>query len=344
MIKVKREGKVLAPTSLDFENKSVFNPGVFQDGNTVHIIYRALNEKFNSCLGYARLKGPTKVVERWKKPFMSPRYVYEKKGVEDPRLTKIGNKIYMTYVAHDGKNAVIAYASGRKLAELKRGGIISPLIRYKKAGRLFSGSRLKDPYYFFASFYEIYAGKNVYIWEKDGVFFPEKIRGKFAMLHRILPDIQLARFEKFTELKNKDYWRDHIKKLSKHVVLEARYGFESRHIGAGAPPVKTDKGWLIIYHACQSFNNGRIYTAAAALLDLRDPRRVIARLPYPLFRPRIKNERCGHVHNVVFPTGTAIFDNRLYIYYGSADSFVSVASVNIDSLLKELLKYKNKHK
>jgi predicted GH43/DUF377 family glycosyl hydrolase len=342
MIKIKKEGIILGPTNFVFENKSVFNPGIFQDGQYVHIIYRAVNENYDSCLGYAKLDGPLNLLERYVQPFLSPKYAYEKKGMEDPRISKINDTYYLTYVAHDGKNALIAYYFGKNLFKLQRGGIISPKISYKKAGLLFKNCKLKDDYYFFESFYQQYAGKDVLVWEKDGIMFPEKINNKYALLHRILPDIQVAYFNSFKELKSKEFWVDYLNKLDKHVVLQGKHGFEARHIGGGCPPIKTRHGWLLIYHTAEEANEGRVYRAGCALLNLKDPTKVVARLPYPLLSPTEEYEKQGLVHNVVFPTGTAIFDDRLYIYYGSADTFISCASVKLDSLIKELLRYPNK--
>ncbi len=340
MLKIKKEGIVLKPTKLKFEAKSVFNPGISQDGKTVHMIYRAIDHKHRSCLGYARFDGPLKLVERWHKPFIYPKYKYEKAGIEDARIVKIKDTIYMTYVVHDGKNAMTAYAYGKNLFNLKRGGIISPRLSYKKVAKLFSYSKLKDDYYTFKSFYVDYIDKNVKVWDKDGFFFPEKIKRKFAFVHRILPDAQIAYTYNIDQLKTKEFWIDNIKKLSRYVILEPEFGWETRHVGGGCPPIKTKKGWLFIYHGVEPKNKGRIYHAGAALLDLKDPTRVIARLPKPLFSPTEDYEKRGHVHNVVFPTGTAIFGKRLYIYYGAADSYIAVASVNIDNLINELLKYK----
>jgi predicted GH43/DUF377 family glycosyl hydrolase len=342
MIKIKKEGVILRPTKSGFESRSVFNPGVYQEEDKVHILYRAMDRKFNSSFGYALLNGPTRVIKRCKRPLLRPKFNYEKKGIEDPRITKIGDTYYVIYVAHDGLNAVLAYMSGSNLLKLKRGGIISPRLSYRRASRLFNFAKLKDDYYFFASFYEKYAGKNVLIWEKDGMLFPQKFRGYFYLLHRILPDIQLVRFKNFKELKKIRFWQEYIKNLDKHVVMEGQHGWEARHIGGGAPPLKTKHGWLMIYHGVEPRNKGRIYCAGAALLDLKNPLKVIARLPYPLFSPEENNERYGLVHNVVFPTGTAVFKDRLYIYYGASDSYIAVASVNLDKLLKELMKYKNR--
>jgi predicted GH43/DUF377 family glycosyl hydrolase len=336
MIKVQRAGKILAPTNLSFETKAVLNPGIYQEGNNVHMVYRAVDNEGVSSLGYARLEGPVTVAVRWDKPFLYPKLKAEKCGIEDPRLTKIGDTIYMTYVVHDGKNAISAFSSGNDLFSLTRGHTISPKIPYKEAGKIFAFSKLKDDYYFFQSFYQEYGGKNVLIWHKDCILFPEKINNSFLMLHRILPDIQLLKFEDLSELKDKYFWVFNLMNLSKNVLLEGEHGFESRHVGGGCPPIKTEAGWLIIYHSAQEFNNKRVYYACAALLDLNDPLKVIARLPYPLISPQADYELTGSVNNVVFPTGTAQFGEDLYIYYGAADSYIAAASVNIKELIAEL--------
>ena len=99
----------------------------------------------------------------------------------------------------------------------------------------------------------------------------------------------------------------------------------------------------MIYHAVDDMNQGRTYRAGAALLDKKDPTKVIGHLHEPLFSPEEKWEKKGVVGNVVFPTGTALFGKRLYIYYGAADKYIAVASVNlrelVDTLIKEGKKY-----
>jgi len=225
---------------------------------------------------------------------------------------------------------------------MKRGGIISSGLRYDTLGKLFSYSKLKDKYYFFKSYYKDMVARNVKVWNKDAFLFPEKINGKYALIHRVLPDIQVIYFKDFKQLKDKQYWKNYFKSLSKYVVLENKHWFEARNVGGGCPPIKTKKGWLLIYHGVEPMNKGRVYHAGAALLDLHNPTKVIARLPYPLFSPTKDFEKRGHVHNVVFPTGTAEFKNLLYIYYGTSDKYTAVASVDKKELLKELLKHKIK--
>ncbi|MBU4217281.1 pesticidal protein Cry7Aa [Candidatus Parcubacteria bacterium] len=339
MLEVKKEGVILRPTNLEFENKSVFNPGILQEGNTVHMVYRAIDENNKSCLGYARLEGPMKVVERWTKPFMYPHFNYEKMGIEDPRLVKINDLVYMTYVVHDGKNAMTAYSSGKDLFHLKKGGIISPQLSYNRVGKLFGFSKLKDDYYTFKSYYTDYVGEDVTVWDKDGFFFPEKIKNKYVFMHRILPDTQIAPAKHIYFLKTKEYWERNIKQLSKFVVLEPEQGWENRHVGGGCPPIRTKYGWLLIYHGVGESNDGRIYSAGACILKIDNPTHVIARLPKPFMVPTKKYETNGTVSDVTFPTGTAIFDDRLYIYYGTADTNIAVASVNLDEFLEEIMKY-----
>ncbi len=337
MLKVKKLGIILKPTALPFENQAVLNPACWQEGDFVHLLYRAVNKNNESSIGYARLNGPLKIDSRWDKPVIEREYKYEKKGVEDPRVVKIGDTFYITYVAYDGKNALTALATSKRLIKFKKKGLISPNISYDKAEDVFRHSKLKDKYFFFESYHKDKLGKDVLLWEKDIFLFPEKINGRFAMLHRILPDIQIIYFNKFKEL-TLAYWKKHLKHLADHVVLENKHWFESRNIGGGAPPIKTKKGWLLIYHAVEELNGLKRYHAGAALLDLKNPQRVIGRLRNPLFSPDKVWEKTGETDNVVFPTGTAIFDNQLYIYYGAADKQIAVASVNLNSLLKELIK------
>ena len=309
MLEVRKLGPVLGPTENDFENFAVLNPGVWQDGNSVHLFYRAIDKNFKSCIGYARLNGPTEVAERWDKPIMRREYDYESKGVEDPDITKLGDTYYMTYVAHDGKNARTAYAVSKDLKNFEKKGIISAEISYHEAKKLFQKTRLKDAYTFFATYYEKQAGEDVMVWHKDFSFFPKKIGGKYALLHRILPDIQIAFFDNFKELSTKKFWRNHIKNLADYVVLENKHWFESRNMGGGCPPIETENGWLLIFHCVEEKNMGRIYHASAAILDKENPLKVIGRAHEPLFSPGREWEKRGLVSNVVFPTGTAQFGN-----------------------------------
>ena len=93
---------------------------------------------------------------------------------------------------------------------------------------------------------------------------------------------------------------------------------------------------MLIYHGVHDTVNGYVYAACVALLDLENPRKEISRLPYALFKPDMEWELKGEVNNVCFPTGCIVQDDRLYIYYGAADTRIAVAKVSMSELLAEL--------
>ena len=340
MALIKRHGIILRPTKQEFESKGVFNPACIREGRYVHMFYRAWDKNNRSTIGYCKLDGPLKVVERAKEPILFPEEDYER-NLEDPRIVFLNGTYYLTYIAYDGKNVRIAYATSKNLKKFEKKGIISPEITYDKAEDIFRACefKLKERYFLFESYFKDIVGKDVLLWDKDVFLFPKKINGKFAMVHRILPDIQLIYFRKFEDL-TLNYWKEYFKKLHNFVVLQSKYWYESRNLGGGCPPIETKKGWLLIYHAVDDMDKGKIYRVGAALLDKKDPTKVISHLREPLFSPEKTWERKGNVNNVVFPTGSAIFGKKLYIYYGAADKRIAVASINLNGLLKKLIKEK----
>lgn len=342
MLAVKKHGPILEPTDLDFEKTAVLNPAVWQDGQTVHLLYRAIDEDHVSRIGYARLDGPRAVAQRSISPIIVPEYDYEMRGVEDPRVVRIGDTFYMTYVAHDGKNAVTCYATSPDLLHWNKHGVISPKFTYHEAEKLMRDAHVKDAYFLFASYYEEAAGFDVRPWHKDFILFPRKIGGRFIMLQRILPDIQIVFFNDFADL-TEQFWSAYLQNLSQYVILENKHWFETRNIGGGCVPVETDEGWIMIFHTVEETNKGRTYHACAALLDKENPVRVLGRLHEPLFSPEEEWERSGFVSNVVFPTGAAQFGDSLYIYYGAADKRIAVAEVSITELIAEMLNPEKRH-
>ena len=339
MALINREGLILKPTGREFENEGVFNPACIRMGDTVHMFYRAVRKGNHSSIGYCKLDGPLKIVERAKKPILFPEYDYEKQGIEDPRVVFLEEIYYLTYMAYDGKNVLTAYATSKDLEKFEKLGSITHRISYAEATGLFSQSNMPNRYFCFDKYNknEGETGNDVLLWGKDTFLFPKKINGKFALIHRVLPEIQVIYFNDFSEL-TREFWMKHLARLSDYIVLDARYWFESGWIGGGCPPIETDKGWLFIYHAVEDTGKGRIYRAGAALLDRDNPCKVIGRLKNPLFSPEEEWEKKGVVNNVVFPTGTAVFDGRLYIYHGTADTCIGVVSLELEELLTELLK------
>jgi len=341
MIEVKKEGILLSRTDLSFESEGVLNPAAFREGNEVHMFYRAVQKGNFSSIGYCRLDGPLTVVERWEKPIMSPEFEYESHGVEDPRLVKIDDLYYMSYTAYDGTNALGALATSKDLLNFERQGIIVPKITYAEFVRLVeNGGRVKEGYYRDHNFYRLQTDPEKYLlWDKNVVFFPRRVNGKLMFLHRIRPGIQLVQVNELSELTH-EFWREYLLNLYDHIILEPVFEHEARYAGAGCPPIETEHGWLLIYHGAQEIEGKIIYSAcAAALMDIDNPHKIVARLPYALFSPQYQWELAGEVDNVVFPTGTALFGDTLYIYYGAADKRIACASVSLSDLLAELLKH-----
>ena len=334
MINVKSEGIILESSANEFDSQAVLNPACIEVAGITHMFYRAVRRGDRvSSIGYCQLEG-NKAVKRSDKPVLFPEHDYEKMGVEDPRIVFLDGIYYLFYTVYDGKNALFAYATGPDLIRFTKRGVISPRITYAEAAHLFGFSKAKmiERYFFFDSYIRDRQGDGLLLWEKDAFIFPKKINNRFALVHRVLPGIQVIYFDDFKQLTD-DYWRDYLKHLGDYVVLDPEYRFESRNIGGGCPPIETKDGWLLIYHAVEDLRRGRTYHAAAALLDLADPTKVIGRLKKPLFSPVEPWEKEGDVSNVVFPTGAVVKEGRLYLYYGAADKLIAAKSVDLEELV-----------
>jgi len=333
MIEVKKEGVILKCSDLDFENEAVLNPAVMQKGDKVHLFYRAVHKNNQSCIGYCRLDGPLTIEQKDNQPFLVPEFEYEQCGMEDPRMVKIDDLYYLTYVAFDGSNALGAMAISKDLKNFERQGIIVPKITYDDFDRFTQNNPALNKKHLNSN-----PGAKI-LSDKDFVFFPRRINGKLTFLHRIKPDIQIAAVNDLDEL-TASYWEDYFRNFGDHIFLEPKYKHEIEYTGAGCPPFETEDGWLIIYHGVKTIDSHYEYAACAALMDLNDPQKEIARLPYPLFKPELDYELTGDVDDVCFPTGTARFGDTLYIYYGAADELIACASVSLPALVQELMRYR----
>ena len=295
-----------------WESKAVFNCGAIFD-DKIHLLYRAVGEYQNyvSSIGYA-YSNDGYSFERQKGIAIPMTENYEKYGMEDPRITKIQNKIILTYVVltdYVTKQPKVSSALATT----------SDYINFKKLGILTD-----------------YIEEN-----KDVVFFPEKLNsssrddgGSFFSLHRPgkwvghaygtdRPSIWIGEGNSLNV----------ISKFS--LLMKPEQEWESLKIGVGPPPIKTSKGWVLIYHGV---DNNRIYRVGAALLDSEDPKKIIARTKKPIFEPTEVYERFGDVNNVVFPTGLAIIDRKIFMYYGAADKVCCLAVADTDHLIEYLLK------
>lgn len=345
MIHVKKEGVVIGPRALGFEVEGVLNPAIIAEGEVVHIFYRAVAKGNYSSIGYCKLYGPLVVAERYDTPVIFPQSDYESHGVEDARIVKIDDLYYLSYTAYDGVNALGALATSTDLKVFKKVGLITPAVSYKTFKRLAeSSSPLNERYtrYNKRESIKVKHNKEVFVWIKNVVFFPRRINGKLFFMIRIKPDIQLVSVFALEELTT-EFWDDYFLHLHEAVLMEPVHPHEISYIGAGCPPIETEQGWLMIYHGVHDTPIGYVYTTCAALLDLDDPSKEIARLPYPLFTPEHDYEIRGEVNNVCFATGTFLKEDLLYIYYGAADTKIACASVSLTGLIDELLLNKNNY-
>ena len=222
-------------------------------------------------------------------------------GVEDPRIIEMDGKYYMTYVSISNNEGVsTCLAVSKNVDSWTRNGII-------------------------------FREQN-----KDAVIFPEKIKGKYVALHRP---------EGFFKFSRPSIWISYSPDLvywgRERSILRPRHdSWDSRRIGGGAPPIKTKKGWLIIYHGVREEGEESVYCAGAVLLDLKNPEKIIARSPTnkPLFQPEEDYETRGFINRVVFPTGAVVSldEKSLLIYYGGADSITAVKQIDFDEIFKQM--------
>jgi predicted GH43/DUF377 family glycosyl hydrolase len=228
---------------------------------------------------------------------------FDRFSCEDARVTRLEGEYLITYTgltspAFTWKGYRPVLASSRDLTEVEKHNVIGPDIE-----------------------------------NKDVVIFPERINGKVVVLQRIGTDIQAIYYESTEHLKRgyqAEYWEWYLRHLGRHVVLRRKFRWEAMKIGAGPPPIKTELGWLLIYHGVDKRN---VYRAGVAILDADDPRRIIKRAPLPILSPLEDYERFGDIPNVVFPTGAVLRDGRLMLYYGAADRCCCLASCNLEELL-----------
>ena len=166
---------------------------------------------------------------------------------------------------------------------------------------------------------------------KDGVLFPEKINGCYARLDRPIGNNIGSIWISFSE--DMIHWGDH------QLVMTPHSGYwDSYRIGASAPPIKTEAGWLEIYHGMKMTRSGPIYKIGSVLFDLENPSRVIARCDEPILSPRETYERIGDVNNVVFACGAIVEANDdIKIYYGAADTCICVATGKLSHLIERTL-------
>jgi beta-1,4-mannooligosaccharide/beta-1,4-mannosyl-N-acetylglucosamine phosphorylase len=183
--------------------------------------------------------------------------------------------------------------------------------------------------YDFERFYQL---ENAFLpYNRNGVMFPRKINGKFALLSRPSDRGHTPWGDMFySESPDLCHWGHH------RFVMGAKDGWQSTKVGAGPIPIETTEGWLLIYHGVLTSCNGFVYSAGAALLDMDQPWKVMYRTAPYIISPQKLYECVGDVPNVVFP-GAALCDapsGRIAIYYGAADTVTCLAYTQVDELIE----------
>ena len=165
------------------------------------------------------------------------------------------------------------------------------------------------------------------------VLFPEKINGLYCRLDRPFSGQQGGVWVSYSP--DLIFWGRH-----RNIMESRRFHWDRGKIGPGAPPIKTEKGWLIIYHGTTPYCNGLVYRLGLALLDLEDPTRVLGRPPQYLLTPTEPYERVGDVPNVCFACAAIPSEDgeKVDIYYGGADTCRCLATARIDDLVEACLK------
>ena len=331
-VKLERSIKnpIISPRLYSWESKATFNPTAFVANDKVHLMYRAVGEDDVSVLGYASSFDGYNIHER-------PTYHAYKRadtnfqigepveyssgfgwygGCEDPRVTLIGDILYMLYTAFDGWGSVRIALTSIKLDDFK-----------KKKWNWEKPILISPPG-------EIH---------KNWVIFPEKIcppgsaTGKFAILHSFYPKILVDYFD---TLDADTFYNNKYIKSNNTRPIDKNRDWDSWFRGVGPAPIKIKEGWLILYHAMDHKNPDR-YKLGALILDAKNPTKVLYRGTEPILEPEEHYENNGYKWGVVYSCGAVVKEGRLFVYYGGADKVVCVASVEMKELVENLKKHKS---
>lgn len=291
---------IITIEDIPFRCNTVFNGSPVKMNGKYLLLLRVEGQQGYSFFALARSKdGFHFTVDE--EPVMMPSKTgpfskYETRGIEDPRITLIDGIYYILFTAVSNWGPRIEIAKTADFKKYERIALVS------------------EP------------------GNKDGVLFPEKIKGKYARLDRPIGKGIGSIWISYSD--DLIHWGNH------KVILTPHFGFwDSSRVGASAPPIKTKEGWLEIYHGIKTKNSGQVYKIGSTLLDLDDPSKVIARCEEPLLSPREYYEKIGDVYNVVFACGAIVEpDNEIKIYYGAADTCICVATTKLDELIQRTLK------
>lgn len=332
--------------SIYWEREGVFNAGVTEFENKIYMLYRAVGERnaYISHLGLAQSFDGILFERVSDKPVFAPSKEYDMWGVEDPRITKIGEEYFVTYVAVPERIMDHGQSIQRDFPLMTATALLKTkdFLTYEHLG-------LITPY-----------GSD----NKDVVLFPKKVpyidehgesKLRYAMLHRpnrwskdwlygpYASQVPIHLPYHAEEMPQKPSvwiaWSDDLLNWDSHKPLMVPSEVNSAKNGPGLPPIETPDGWLVIYHHVSENKQTKklTYTARAALFDLTDPTKFVGKLGYDILTPEEKFETENGA-GIIFPTGGYIKDDVLHIYYGCSDMYIGLATCSLSELLSELKK------
>jgi beta-1,2-mannobiose phosphorylase / 1,2-beta-oligomannan phosphorylase len=317
---------IMRPGTTPWTAEAVMNPAAAVIGNRTHLIYRAIGSDGVSRLGYAsspdgikfdqRLPYPAYVAQ---KPRSLPGHVQRYSpvlypsggswgGCEDPRMVLIEGRVYVTFNLFDGWDYIRAAAIS-----------ISEDDFMKQRFWKWDGPHVLSP------------PNQIH---KNWVMFPEKINGKYAILHSVVPKVEIAYRDSIEDVGITEPFIQSW--VGPRGSLPAREDMWDSFIrGAATPPIRTDRGWLLLYHAIDNREPGR-YKLGAMILDLADPTTVLYRSIVPILSPDATYENDGKP-GIVYACGAVVRNGTLYVYYGGADKVVCVATTNLDTFVDAII-------
>ena len=294
---------ILSVEDWPYKANSVFNAAAAQVNGETLLLARVEDYRGISHLTVARSSDGITNWQIDKKPTLLPqpdRYPEEIWGIEDPRITWIEEmkKWAICYTSYSKGGPLVSLAMTKDFVEFERLGVVMPPE------------------------------------DKDAALFPVKFGGRWAMLHR--PVARTLMFGANIWLSfspDLKHWGDH------HEIIHARMGgwWDANKIGLCAPPKETKEGWLILYHGVRTTASGSIYRLGLAMLDLENPTKIIKRTEEWIFGPKAHYEREGDVDDVVFPCGWIKKDEKIYMYYGAADSSLCLATASFSDVLDYIM-------
>ncbi len=294
-----RNNPIIIAKDLPYPANTVFNAGAaLVDGETL-LLLRVEDRRGISHLTAARSHDG---FENWRidaGPTILPSpstHPEEEWGIEDPRITYLeeADLWAITYTAYSTAGPLVSLATTHDFRSFERHGSVMPPE------------------------------------DKDAALFPVRFDGRWAMIHRpvsTLPNTGAHIWISFSpDLK---HWGDH------QILLPARRGawWDADKVGLSTPPLRTEEGWLVLYHGVKSTPAGSIYRVGLAMLDLEHPRQVTSRSDEWVFAPEAAYELFGDVDKVVFPCGWTLVGDEIRLYYGAADTSIALATGSLSELL-----------